>query len=220
MAVATAIAGAGLAISAFQTGKGIVDSKKTEQEIRDFNQQERTNPYENLQLSTLKSEQQTKANLINVATSVDALQRGGERSVLAGIPRLNESSILLQNQISQDLENQDRERSLLIARGEERLQDIQEQREREALQGLGQKLNVANQNIVTGFGDMASSALSLSDSITPKTTTSETSFTDSLKTQDAFNSDINKGFNYTFGQGSGLNLNGAKINPLTGLPYN
>lgn len=210
MAVATAIAGAGLAISAFQTGKGIVDSKKTEQEIRDFNQQERTNPYENLQLSTSKSEQQTKANLINVATSVDALQRGGARSVLAGIPRLNESSILLQNKISQDLEDQDRERSLLIARGEERLQDIQEQREREALQGLGVKLNTANQNIVTGFGDMASSALSLSDSIIPKTPRSKATVKSDISSSQigVQNSPIINPLN---------NQKGGSINPFTGL---
>lgn len=213
MAAASAIiAGAGLGISAFQTGKGIVDSKKTEQEIRDFNQQERTNPYENLQLSTSKSEQQTKANLINVATSVDALQRGGARSVLAGIPRLNESSILLQNQISQDLENQDKERSLLIARGEERLQDIQEQREREALQGLGQKLNVANQNIVTGLSDMASSGLALSQSIssTPKAEANVESDISSSQVGVQNVATVNPLNNQTAGY----------INPLTGLIEN
>ena len=200
MAIATATAAVGLGVSALQTGKSIVEAKKAKEDIRNFKQQERTNPYENIQLSTLKSEQQTRANNINVATSVDALQRGGARSVLAGIPRLNESSILLQNQISQDLEKQDTERSLLIARGDENLQNIQDQREKEALLGLGQQLNVANQNISTGLGDIASSGLALGNSL-------KSSNAGVSGVENDFGGEYDSsGFDYQFGQGSGFNF--------------
>ena len=195
MAVATAIAGAGLALSAYQTVDSAIDAKNAQDKIDAFKPQELTNPQENVQLSTLASEQATKANNINVATSVDALQRGGTRAILGGIPRINEGSILLQNQISQDLERQDRERSILIARGEERIQGIQEQREREALQGLGQELNVANQNFATGLGDMASSGLALGQSLGSKTPQSKTGF-------DLQKQEIDNNFNLLESQGN------------------
>ena len=219
MAVATAIAGAGLALSAYQTVDSAIDAKKAQDKIDAFKPQELVNANKNIQLSTLKSEQQTKANNINVATSVDALQRGGTRAILGGIPKINEGSILLQNQISQDLERQDRERDILIARGEERIQDIQERREREALQGLGQELNVANQNFVTGLGDMASSGLALSDSLGAKKPKVKTASTLNEVGLDQ----IVPPTNPLFSEAPPIldtTLNRNKIiNPLTGLPY-
>lgn len=213
MAVVTASV-IGIGVSAYQVGDNIVKANKAQKKIDNFKPQELNNPNKDIQLSTLKAEQQTKANNINVATSVDTLQRTGTRGVLAGIPRLNEGSILLQSKISQDLERQDRERDILIARGEERIQGIQERREREALQGLGQELNVANQNIATGISDFASSGLALGQSL--KGTESKTGFDDALGTDFTTKT---KPFEYTFGQSSGLNLNKGEINPLTGLPY-
>ena len=64
----------------------------------------------------------------------------------------------------QDLVIQERENDLLIARGEERIQNIQENRENQALQGFGNQLNVAKQNISTGITDFVSSGLSLAGS--------------------------------------------------------
>lgn len=155
----------GIATSAYQIGENISQRNKAKQELEDFNRQELTNPYEGIQVDTTRADQMTKANLINVATSVDALQRLGERGVLAGIPRLNESSILLQDKISEDISRQQRENDLLIAKGEEELQRIRENREQQALLGIGQELNVANQNIVTGFGDIVSSGLAFGNAL-------------------------------------------------------
>ena len=165
MATGTAIASAGLGI--FQTVKGISDTNKAKKEIENFNRQELVNPYENIAVSTLKSDQQTDANLSNVATSIDALQRGGSRTVLAGVPKLNESNILLQNLISQDLENQDINRELLIAKGEENIRGIQESREINALQGLGQQLQTSRQDTQSGINNIFSSVLAV-DSATNK----------------------------------------------------
>lgn len=165
MGVATASAIIGIGTAAYQTGKSISDQKRAQKKLDNFKFTPLVNPAESIQLNTEKSEQQTRANNINLATSVDALQRAGSRAVIAGVPSLNESSVLLQNIISQDLANQERERDILIARGEERIQNIQAQRENQALQGIGQELNVARQNINTGFGDIVSSGLALNSAI-------------------------------------------------------
>lgn len=155
----------GIATSAYQIGENINQKNKAKQELEDFNRQELNNPYEEIQVDTTRADQMTKTNNINLATSVDALQRLGERGVLAGIPRLNESSILLQDKISEDISRQQRENDLLIAKGEDELQRIRENREQQALLGIGQELNVANQNIVTGFGDIVSSGLAFGSAL-------------------------------------------------------
>lgn len=165
MAVATAMAITSTAIGLAQTGKGMIDANNTRKEIENFNRQELVNPYENISVSTLKSDQQTNANLSNVATSVDALQRGGTRAVLGGIPRINESNILLQGLISQDLEQQDVNRDLLIAKGEQEITGIRENREINALQGLGQQLQTARQDTMSGISNAITSGLSISNAL-------------------------------------------------------
>ncbi len=156
----------------FSTVKGFFDKgKETKREerieglIEGFDRQELTNPAENIKLSTLKSDQQTKANLSSFATSVDSLQGAGERALLAGLPRINEGNILLQNIISQDLEDQDTIRSFAIARGEERIENLIEKRESDAILGLGQELQNARQAKQDATNNIFSSILSLGTSV-------------------------------------------------------
>lgn len=165
MAVGAAIVSAGVGI--YQVVDGAKKTKEANQALRDFKRQDLVNPFGNLQVSTLKSEQQTDANLSSFATSVDALQRGGTRAVLGGLPRLNEFNILVQNQISQDLENQDIQRKILFAQGEERIRAIQEGREIDALQGIGQQLQTGRQDIMSGASNVLSSALAVSSATDP-----------------------------------------------------
>ena len=132
-----------------------------------FQRQEFINPYEDIQVSTLQADQQTDSNLSNTASSVDALRRGGTRTVLGGIPRVNESGILLQNMISQDLEKQDLERSYKIAQGEEDIRAMREQREQGALLGLGQPLQVGRQDSASGLTNLVSGGLALGSSLYP-----------------------------------------------------
>ena len=135
--------------------------KDAKEAINDFQRQDLVNPYENVQISTEKSEQQTEANLVNTATSVEALRRGGTRAVLGGIPRINQNNILLQNMISADLDKQEKERQLRIAQGEEQIRAIREGRETRSLQALGQSLQTARQDSATGISNLVSGGLAL-----------------------------------------------------------
>jgi len=161
-----------LILGGISLGKGIYDMYKAEQdkkalqkEIDDYERQELVNPYKNVSISTLKADQMTDANLSNMATSVDALQRGGTRAVLGGLPKLNEQSISLQNLISQDLENQDLKRQYSIAQGEERIRQIREERDAQNLLGLGQGLQVARQDSQSAFNNIISSGLSIDSAL-------------------------------------------------------
>lgn len=163
MATGSAIASAGIGL--FQTAQGFVRERKATKAIEEFNRQELINPFRDVPISTLRSEQQTEAGLSRAATSVEALQRGGTRAVFGGLPRLQESNILLQSQISADLEEQERRRNILIAQGEEKIRGIQESREVAALQGLGQSLQVGRQDIASGAQNIVLSGLALGSSL-------------------------------------------------------
>lgn len=166
MAVALGVASLGFA--AYQYIDADKKEKKANEAINNFNRQELVNPYENIQLSTVQSDQQTEANNINFATSVDALQRGGATAVLGGMPRLNQQNILMQQQIARDLENQDKERQYAIAQGEEQIRAIGEGRETRALAGYGNLLQTARQDKVNAIGNGIQSGLSLGVAIDEK----------------------------------------------------
>lgn len=158
-AVTSAVIGVGL--SAYQTVDAINQKNEAQDAIDNFKPQDLRNPNKDIQLDTNRADRLTRANQVNTASSIDALQRTGTRGVLAGVPKINSQSILLQNLIEEDLSKQARERDILIARGEERIQNIQEKREQDTLLGLGQQLNVANQNIVNGVTGAVQSGLAI-----------------------------------------------------------
>ena len=151
--------GVGAASSLVQTIDGAIQRNKFQEAIDNFQRQELNNPYKELQVSTLKADQQTDQNLSTSASAIDTLQRAGARTLLSGLPKVQENSVLVQNMVSQDLENQDVRRQQLIAQGEERIRAIREQRENNALLGLGQGLQTSTQNMYSGLTHLASTAL-------------------------------------------------------------
>jgi len=139
--------------------------KDAKDAIRKFRSQDLVNEYDSLTVDTSKSQQQTEANLSNMATATEALRESGSRGVFAGIPRLNEANVLLQEAISSDLERQSRENKILFAQGEENIRAIRENREALALQGLGQQLQTSRQDTASGISNAVSGLLALDSAI-------------------------------------------------------
>lgn len=162
-AVTSAVVAVGAA--GYQIYNAEKQKKDAKDALKDFNQQELSNPFENLKISTLATDRQREAALSQSASSIDALQRGGTRSVLAGVPKLSESNILLQNLISEDIERQEQQRDILIAKGEDRIQTLREQRELGALQGIGQQLQTARQDSANGVVNAVSGALAVGSAL-------------------------------------------------------
>lgn len=159
MAIGAGIASTGLQI--FKTIKQSGEAKALEDRIANFNRRKLVNSAKDISISTLASEQETEANLSRFATSIEMLQRGGDRTVKSNLPRLSEGNILLQNKISADLGRQDERRSFAIARGEDNIQNIINQRENQALLGLGQELQNKRQGAQDSLGSLFGSVLSL-----------------------------------------------------------
>jgi hypothetical protein len=159
MATGTAIASIGLGI--FQTVKASQEAKDTKKDIHDFRSQDLVNSAKNTALSTLKSDRLRETGERNFATSVDALKRGGTRAIASALPTLNEGNVLLQNLNLEDLSQQDANRDIRIAQGEDEIRRIREGREVAALGGLGQQLQTARQDTQSGINNIFSSGLSL-----------------------------------------------------------
>jgi hypothetical protein len=219
-AVTSAVVAVGTA--GYQIYNAEKQKKDAKDAIKAFNSQELNNPYENIRISTLKSDQQTQANLSSFATSVDTLQRGGSRTVLAGLPKINEANIALQNQISSDLEKQDIQRDILIARGEAEIRNIREGREQLALQGLGQQLQTARQDSANGVVNLVSGALSLGSALNNQGTTAnatENTTQTTTDTPEVFNTNKTV-IGDTFVQQPAATVENAFANPNIPFGYN
>ena len=165
MAIAGAVISAGVATysivsSENQKKKARQQERDAQKSLEEFQQQDLVNPYEALRVSTVGADQQTNALLSQNATSVDALQRGGARTVIGGLPILTQRNILLQNQISADLDRQQAQNAQLYAQGQDKVQSLRENREMGALLGYGQQLQTARQDYVSGNTNLASGVLS------------------------------------------------------------
>lgn len=152
MAIGASIASIGIGL--LQTGIGFAGASKTRKQIENFKEQELLNSAKDITISTLKSDQQTEANLQNVSTIVEALRKTGARGLASTLPELNASSILLQERISSDLDIQDRENQIRVAQFQQRITAIREARERSALQGLGQQLQTQRQDAFSGLNNV------------------------------------------------------------------
>ena len=154
---------ASLAIGIGTTVKGAVDAEKAKDELQQFNRQELENSAENIKISTIGAEQETEAQGSRFATSVESLQRGGARAQIGALPQLSDSNVLLQNIISKGIEEQDVNRSVRIAQGEDNIRAIRERREIDALLGLGQQLQTGRQDAMSGLENVVSSTLLFDD---------------------------------------------------------
>ena len=181
-----AVAAVGLGLSVYQT----VDAKKKEKEAQkaaqDYERQQLTNPYENLQVSTLGADLQQQ-NLNNqVGTAVDALRAGGTRAILGGLPTIYDNVIQANNQIAAGLDQQYNQNQQAKAQGEAMVQNMNEQRQNNDLLGIGNAINTYRQEYNQGLSNTVKSGLNVANAISTIPSSSN-------------NSTINQNSNPSFG---------------------
>lgn len=159
MAVGTTAAilgGAAIAGGAAKSITGAKQAKKARQAARNYQRRELRNVNEGRRISTLGSELAREEAARRNATSLEALRSGGVRGVVGGVGAVNEANIRQSRQIAADLDRQQMALDRDIARDEQRIQQMQEQRERDDLAALQGQVNAGNQQMFSGFGDIAS----------------------------------------------------------------
>lgn len=166
VAIPTAISGIA---SIGQMISGNDREKDAQKSIDEYERQKLVNPYEGLQVSTVGADRQREDLARTVTTTANNSMMGGSRSMAALTPQLIAQQNQQEAQIMANLDEQEKQRQQLIAKGNEMVQTMTEKREEQDLIGLGTNLNVARQekmnglnNIVQtgiGFGKLASSGV-------------------------------------------------------------
>ena len=140
---------------------GASEERKAREALANYRRQELRNVYEGVGVSTLGADLRREEAARMAATSVDALQASGVRGVLGGIGSVQQQSNLTNLQIAADLDEQQKQLDRLRAEDNARIRQIQEQREVQDIQGLGQQLQTGRQDFFSGLGDIAGVAGSL-----------------------------------------------------------
>ena len=157
LAIPLIAAGVSAAASLYQTVSGISQKAKARNMAREYKRQSLSNVYKNLGMSTAAEEAASERISRNVATQTEALSKLGSRGV-GRIGAVAQQSQEAQTQVSASLDQKKRELDRLIAGDEIRIQQTEEQRDRDNIAGMGQLGYVGSQNIASGVGNIADSA--------------------------------------------------------------
>jgi len=155
MAAATAVQGAatiGLGAAKFFSNRA--KEKRAENFIRNFRWQDLQNPFEKEQVSTLGADLRKEEAGRNTATAINALSKGGARTLLGGIGKVQQNNNNVNAEIAANLDQQQAGINTRIAQQEAIQQGMIEKRQADELAGYGQMLNVAQQNKWQGLTDI------------------------------------------------------------------
>lgn len=160
MPVSSAIAiGAGAISAGTSIVQGISASNRArdiQKQIDNYKRQNLKNHMEGLQVSTLGADRQREDLARSVATSSNLASMGGSRAIAGTLPTLISQQAQQEAQITANLDEQEKNRQQLIAQGNMQVQQLQEEREKQDLAGLGTALNTARQEQTNAMNNLAS----------------------------------------------------------------
>jgi hypothetical protein len=150
----TVAAGAGVATSAAQAKRGKKMAGEAQQALDEYQRQDLRNVYAGLELPMegirLQEEQIQQA----VGTQVGQLSRAGARGLVGGLPQVQDWQAQQVAQLGAQLEESKFKIEQMIAQDEARIQQMEEQRERADIAGLGQQLQVGREMRAAGQASM------------------------------------------------------------------
>lgn len=156
MCAAVTTTALGLGMSAYQAYQGNKDAKSAQDAIDSYDRQDLkdNNPYKAVQINTVGSDAMREENQRTSANTVDALRNMGVRGA-SMIPSVVASNNNANKETRSYLDNQIRERDYAIAGDDVNTRGMMENRENADLAGLGNAMQVGNQNAWSGFRGMA-----------------------------------------------------------------
>ena len=144
-------AGTGLA-GAISQGK---QARKYQELIENYERQELVNPFAGLQVSTLGADRQREDLNRTMTTYGNLASLSGTRGIASLLPNLTQTQNDQTAKIAANLDEQEKQRQQLIAQGDAQVQAMQENREFNDLQGLGNALQTARANQSQSMGMIA-----------------------------------------------------------------
>ena len=154
MALPLLAAGLGMISGGIQMFGGMRQKKKAQKAIDNYQRQELINPYEKMGISTSGSDLVREEASRASATAVNALQGGGIRALMGGLPGVVAQNNRATMEGRRYLDDQINKKANLVAGQDSRNQNMMEQREIGDLAGLGQQLETGRQNMFSGMRGM------------------------------------------------------------------
>jgi len=157
--------GVGVLGGAVQMISGASQANRARKALDAYTRQNLTNKYEDLQVSTLGAELQKDQLSQSTATGVDVLRSSGDRAIAGGLYKIIGQESLEARRIGAELDQQQKQNDILRAQDEVRLQTMMERREEQDLAGIGQQLNVGQQNVQRGLGTIAQAGMTFANAM-------------------------------------------------------
>lgn len=158
-AATTAIA---LGSAALSAGTGLAgylsqgkQARKYQEQIQNYERQKLVNPFAGLQVSTLGADRQREDLNRTMTTYGNLASLSGTRGIASLLPNLTQTQNDQTAKIVANLDEQEKQRQQLIAQGDAQVQSMQENREFNDLQGLGNALQTARANQSQSMGMIA-----------------------------------------------------------------
>jgi len=161
MAVATGVIGAGTGLAKFFEGRAM--QKRAQNSIDNFQWDDLTNPYKDLQVSTLGSDLQTEQANINTASNTQAMRAGGNRALVGGLGRQQAMNNQMNRQIAADLDTQQKGINFAAAGQDANNQQMMEKRQTDELAGFGAQLGAGQQAKFGGMTDMLNASVAIGE---------------------------------------------------------
>lgn len=139
---------------------GAIQAGKAKKALNAFDRQELNNVYENLSISTVGSEMILEENARTASMGIDAARSGGVRGIMNALPKIQAQTNSANLEARKYLDDQIIDREYAIARDNQRIQAMQEQRDNADLAGIGQQLFTGQQNMWSGFRSVANAGMS------------------------------------------------------------
>lgn len=130
-------------------------ARLAQQKIDDFEWDELTNPYANMQVSTAGADIQKEEVARNAATATQAMRGAGARGV-ANIGKVQAQANQVNREIAADVDRQVKDINRMKAQDEVNLRGMRETRQANELAGYGKMLDVGRSMKYQGIGDIAS----------------------------------------------------------------
>jgi hypothetical protein len=156
---------AGISVAALASSAQIISgakrAKQAKQALRNFQRQELKNVTKGMRVSTMGAELQTREAQRRFTTSVDALRSGGVRGLVGGMGQVEQQQQMQQQQIAAGLDQQQVSIDRMAAQDEANMRQVREQRDNQAIQGMGAELAAGRAQVSAGISGIAQAGVSM-----------------------------------------------------------
>jgi len=156
----------GLVTAGYQAWQGREQNRKAQKALQDYNRQDlgKSNPYENIAVSTVGSDIMREESQRNSANTVDALRNMGTRGA-AMLPQVVANNTIANQESRNYLDEQINKRNYAIAGDQTAIRSMKEDRENADLAGIGQQMQAGQQNMWSGIRGVGSSLMYAANNI-------------------------------------------------------